>query len=132
MEMSVKQMQPPEGKALMYFVRPSGRGGRYYVKIICDGKYIGRMKGKQFLYTILDLGNHTIFSDNGGEHGSSFSGVSELNLRVEAGKTYFLHVIIMWQTGYFDNKLIQIVESNGRVLLNKCELSTDTDIRDLY
>ena len=130
--MNGNPMQPPEGKALVNFLRPSGRGGKFYVKIICDGLYIGRMKGKQFLYIFLDPGEHTIFSDNGDEHGSSLSGLSEFRLLVEAGKTYFLQVQIMFHPMYFDNKLIQIVESDGRIILDKCKLSTDTDVRDLY
>jgi len=132
MKMNVKQMQPPEDKALVYVVRPSGRRRGLDVKIICAGLYIGKIKSRQFLYTILDPGNYIIFSDSGSESNTAFAGLSELELNVEAEKIYFLQVKIINQTAVIDNRIIQIVESDGRIYLDKCELSTDIDVRDLY
>ena len=133
MKMNVKQMQPPEGKALVYILRPSGRLKGMEVKIICAGKYIGKIKNKQFIYTTLDPGDHLIFSDSGSDSSSAYAGLSELKLHVEAGKIYFLQVIMMSPSVTIkDNKIIQIVESDGRIYLDKCKLSTDTDVKDLY
>ena len=41
--MEAKLITPPEGKAVVYIVRPSHRIGIRAASIICDGKYISNI-----------------------------------------------------------------------------------------
>ncbi|MFX1479111.1 MAG: DUF2846 domain-containing protein [Promethearchaeota archaeon] len=114
-------MVPPEGKALVYIIRYlKGKSGS--LKTICDGKYLGGTKVRTFLYTFLDPGTHKFITE-GGE-----ANITELELNVEAGKTYFLEQ--KFPHGMFtQHTTIQIVESDARKYLTKCKLSKDTELK---
>jgi len=118
--MDVKQTIPPQGKALVYVVRPNRAGGIIKFKFHVDGKYIGTTRARQFLYSILNPGPHLFMS--------KAENRSEMQLNLEAGKTYFLKQKIKIGGLKARNELIQLNESEGREMLQKCKLGRQTEM----
>jgi hypothetical protein len=44
-----KNLTPPEGKALVYVIRPAGAGMAVSMKVSCDGTYLGTTGGHRFI-----------------------------------------------------------------------------------
>ena len=118
---NIKELQPPNGKALVYFVRPEFYGFAVSFRVTCDNKPIGTLSGKRFIYTILDPGLHTFR----GKTGDVVNNQSELSLNTQPNQTYFVHDMV--QTGVLmaQNQLILLDEISGRKALKKCKLSGD-------
>jgi len=112
-------MIPPEGKALVYVVRPNRAGGLIKFKFHVDGKHVGTTKARRFLYSVLDPGPHLFMSKSENE--------SEMQLNLEAGKTYFLKQKIKIGALKARNELIQVNESEGREMMQKCRLGDQTE-----
>ena len=115
MSSDIKFMNPPEGKSLVYIVRPSVIGFAINFTVTCDDITIGKTKGKNFLYAILNPGPHVFVSK--GENSS------ELHLILEVGKTYFIEQKVRMGLLYARNKIQLINEKEGRNKLDKCNLS---------
>jgi hypothetical protein len=107
-------MQPPPGKALVYIIRSSVLGLAVGVRVSINDYKIGLTRGRSFLYAILDPGTHIIRS--------MAENTSEIQLNVEAGKTYFIEQVIKMGVLIARNKIILLDEEYGRQLLNKCKL----------
>lgn len=112
-------MIPPEGKALVYVVRPNRAGGIIKFQFHVDGKHVGTTKARRFLYLVLDPGPHLFMSKSENE--------SEMQLNLEAGKTYFLKQKIKLGALKTMNELIQVNESEGREILQNCRLGDQTE-----
>ena len=61
-ELKIKQMSPPENKALVFIVRRQSMAKLIKVTLECNGVYLGTTKGKRFIYLILDPGSYTFVS----------------------------------------------------------------------
>ena len=81
-DLMAKAMEPPEGKALVYIIRPSNLGKPFKFEVNCDGVYIGGTAGMLYIYVIVDPGNHLFvgIAEN----------TSELEISAEAGKIYYI------------------------------------------
>jgi len=118
--MDVKQTIPPQGKALVYVVRPNRAGGIIKFKFHVDGKHVGTTKSRQFLYSILNPGPHLFMS--------KAENRSEMQLNLEAGKTYFIKQKIKIGGLKARNQLIQVNEREGREMLQKCKLGKQIEM----
>jgi len=108
----MENFNPPEGKALIYFVRPASIGFLIKFKVFIDENLIGFTKGKNYLYAILEPGKHKILTKS--------ENTSKLELEVEAGKTYFIKQKV--GIGFFiaRNKMRLVNEIDGKLAFNKC------------
>ncbi len=114
---NVELVQPPSDKAVVYLIRPSMLGQLINTKVEIDGQYIGKTKGKQYLYTVLDPGTHTITS--------IAENTSEVPIELEAGKQYFFEQEIKMGVLKARNELVRIKEEDARIKLQKCKLSKE-------
>ena len=110
-----KLIPAPEGKALVYFVRPKFVGTAINFKVYCDSTYIGFTKGVNYIYTIVEPGKHTLFSQAENK--------AELQMILEAGKTYFIEQIPQMGAIKARNKLVVLEDADGKAKLEKCKLS---------
>lgn len=128
---------PPEGKALVYIIRPSIKVIKMAM-IICDGKYINMISAKQYLTIILDPGEHIIYSEIGGT--GAVNGLSKLKFNTESGKIYFIemklhHQPCFWSGDvpwYLDTELIHIDQSDGNIYLERCELADQIPLNIIF
>jgi hypothetical protein len=117
LDLEAKQLVPPEGKALVYIVRPSDFGRSVKFKVTVDGEYIGATGGSRFIYAVLEPGSHLIVS--------KAENASELAIVLEAGQTYYLEQKIQMGLLKARNKLARIEDEEGRKKLESCVLSND-------
>lgn len=112
----VRNLQPPPGKALVYFVRPVAAGALLRMHISCDGNSIGSTQGKQFIYAFIDPGQHMFRS--------KAENKDDLSMLTEPGKTYYFEQIP--EMGFFvaRNRLERIEDSKGQEKLAKCKMSS--------
>lgn len=61
-ELKIKQMLPPQNKALVYIIRRQSMAKLIKVVLECNGVYIATTKGKRFVYLILEPGLYTFVS----------------------------------------------------------------------
>lgn len=109
-----KKIVPPDGKALVYLVRPSKVGSLVTFTTTCDDKVVGKTKGNRFVYTIMDPGSHTL-ATTGGEKDA------QLNLTTEANKIYFVEIVPKMGVVMARVKMEQLTEEEGRKKLEKCK-----------
>lgn len=114
-KIALQKLQPPEGKALVYIIRNKSMGMVTKLHLDIDRKVIGQTKGKQFLYTFLEPGSHLIVSR--GEN------VSELPIKLEAGKTYFIQQKPKMGLFSIRSKLTRMEEEEAKRYLSYCRLS---------
>jgi len=115
---TAKSLTPPEGKALVYIVRPSAVGFGIKFKINLDGKFIGSTKGGRYIYSVLEPGEHIFVTSPGKKE--------EYRIEVEAGKTYFIHQVPHLGVFGARSELRPIFsESEGHVILRRCKLSKE-------
>ena len=109
-----KKITPPDGKALVYLLRPSKVGSLVTFTTTCDDKVVGKTKGNRFVYTVMDPGSHTL-TTTGGEKDA------QLDLVTEANKIYFVEIIPKMGVVMARVKMEQLTEEDGRKKLEKCK-----------
>ena len=115
--MANSKLTPPDGKSLVYIVRPSAKGFVADLGVEMDGKVIGRNNGRQFVYTYADPGKHVFLGL--GEN------LFELPIVLQEGKTYYIEQKIkagLWRPR---NKLVRLDDEKGKQKLLRCRLSSD-------
>ena len=112
-----KQLHASDNKAVVYIVRPSALGFAVKFTVNIDGQYIGATGGKRFIYAILDPGKHLIVS-----HAEN---KEELEVNLEANKTYYIEQIPTMGIVMARNKLKLLDEAEGLEKLERCKLSAD-------
>jgi hypothetical protein len=117
----LKSLDAPEGKALLYIVRPNYVGAAINFKVSIDGEYIGLTKGKNYIYTYVAPGKHTILS--------KAENKEELDLLFEEGQTYYIEQVPKMGMIKARNKLIKLNVDEGVEKLNKCRLTKDYSIK---
>ncbi len=113
----LRTQAPPEGMALVYFVRPSSLGAAIKMGVTCDGTAIGSTHGKRYIFSSVKPGKRVFVS--------SAENKDELVLVVEAGKTYFIEQQVKMGIIAARNRLERLEEAAGRQKLAKCKLSGD-------
>ncbi len=114
-QVDYRSIKPPEGKSLIYIVRPSIYGIAMKFDVFCNGKSMGTTKGKQFLFIILEPGEQIIM--NKAENKDA------ITLKTEPNKTYFIKQKIKTGALSARSKLILLNPNEGREALMKCKLS---------
>ncbi|MBN2611823.1 MAG: DUF2846 domain-containing protein [Bacteroidales bacterium] len=112
-----KLIAVPEGKSLVYFVRPSFLGTAINFKVFCDDEYVGLTKGSNYIYTIVEPGKHTFLSQAENKE--------VLQMVTESGKVYFIEQIPQMGAIKARNKLVVLNEEEGNEKLNKCKLNKE-------
>lgn len=114
---------PPEGKALIYIVRrPAFYAAAFQFGVDMDRKLIGHTQANRFLYIYADPGIRRFVG-----HGEN---KSNLELEVEAGKTYYIEQKTRIGGFFPRNKLVLLDEKEGRRKLSYCKLSRDNITRE--
>jgi len=111
-----KSLKPIEGKAIVYIIRSSSLGALIKIGVECDGQNIGATKSKQYLYAILDPGMHTFSSKTETR--------ASLNVTLEAGKIYYINQKIKMGLVVARVGLELMNDSDGRMALYSCNLSS--------
>ena len=107
----MEKLTPPEGKALVYIVRPSFLGKLIQFKTFCGEELIGYTVGKTYLHTFLDPGTHKIITKAENKR--------ELEITVEAGKTYYIKQKVGFGLIKARVKLMLLNENEGEYALSK-------------
>jgi hypothetical protein len=105
----------PEDKALIYVIRSSMMGYKIDSKLAVDGKWMGVNRGKTYFYFTLDPGEHYFCSESENQ--------DYLTLKVEAGKTYYLHQQVEMGLWKARTNLVVLTEEQGRKKLEDVHLS---------
>jgi hypothetical protein len=108
--------EPPEGKAMVYVVRPTLLGNKVQTKLAVDGEWKGVNRGNNYFFFTLDPGEHHLCSQSENR--------SVGTITVEAGKSYFLQQHIRMGMKKARNTIEILSEEEGRKALAKCHLST--------
>lgn len=116
-DLKIRDLSPPEGKALVYVLRPTSFGSIVKMEVTANGQYIGATGGKRYIYTILDPGKY-IFS-------SKAENTSELHLVLEPGKTYYIEQKVKMGIIMARNELLRLDDIEGHRKLSQCSLSND-------
>ena len=111
----IKELSPPDGNALVYILRPSSVGKFVKFKTFCNDQYIGAIKGKNYLYIILEPGLYKFMA--------KAENKDVVDLVVEPGKTYFLLQKAKMGAIKARVKIYLMEEDEARVKLQKCKLS---------
>ncbi|MBY9005278.1 MAG: DUF2846 domain-containing protein [Candidatus Lokiarchaeota archaeon] len=111
----LKNMKPPEGKGLIYLIRSKSTGSIIKFKVFVNDEYIGATRGKKFIYKVVDPGHYKILSKAENKH--------EIELEVEAGKTYFILQKVRMGAIKARVKMYLTDEGEGRTRLKKCKLT---------
>jgi len=111
---AAKQATPPAGKALVYVYRNETLGAAIKMPVTLDGRLAGETASKTYFMFTVDSGTHEI--------GSIGETNQKLNLKCEAGKTYYV-----WQEMkmgmWAPNSLLNLVDAaTGREALKECKL----------
>lgn len=112
-----KGLTPPAGKALVYIVRPSSVGFAVKFTVLCNNKYIGATGAQRFIYTIQDPGKYLFVGQAENK--------DELEITLEAGKTYYINQMPRLGVMMARNKLEVLNDTDGKEKLNECKLSAD-------
>ena len=106
----------PEGKALLYVVRPEFMGKLIKIKVFSGEDLLGYTKGRNYFHTFLEPGKHNFISkaENKGK----------LDLEIEAGKTYYIKQKIGMGFLKVRNKLLQLEQKEAEREMTKCKPSS--------
>jgi hypothetical protein len=107
-------LKPSAEEALVYVVRPTNMGFAVGFSIACDDILLGKTKGKSYVYGFIEPGTHKILA-SGGEKDA------ELEINVEAGKTYYVEQKIKMGVLLARTKLELLTEEEGLKALAKCK-----------
>jgi hypothetical protein len=108
-----KNLTPPDGKAVVYFIRSSGYGFAAKVEVGVDKIPVGTTKGNTYLYTIVDPGEHVFYSQSEKR--------DEKTLLIEAGKTYYFYMKVYPGAWKIRCELEQIFEDRAIPGLAECK-----------
>ena len=114
-ESDIKQMAPPEGKALIYIIRVKMIGAAVKMGVLIDGVKIGDTRAKNFLYVIAEPGPHEIMSKAENKF--------KMELTLQPNTIYFIEQQVKMGFAFARTKLVLIDEKKGRKFLGKCKLS---------
>lgn len=111
-----KNLTAPDGKSIVYFVRPSFVGAIISFKVSCNDSLIGSTIGKRYLFTVLNPGKYQFTSEA--------ENTAELQIEVEANKVYYVEQKPKMGVILARNQLELLTQEEGKTKLAKCSLST--------
>lgn len=116
-------MQVPPGKAVIYIVRPTKMAFAIGFKTAVDARYFGTTKGGQYIFTVVEPGDHIITASS--ENDSHFP------VKAEAGKKYYFEQLPKMGLIVARVELVPLVEADGIAKLAKCKLSSNCVIENV-
>lgn len=111
-----KNLSPISDKSIVYIIRPTIYGFAVQVNVTCDSSYIGMPAAKRYIYTILNPGKHTFYSN---------SAKFKLDLILKPNTIYYLRQEIDMGVFVASTYLTQLNEKDGTKYLNRCSLAKD-------
>lgn len=111
-----KLLSVPAEKAIVYIVRPSVVGTIVPFKVLCNDSLIGSTTGNKYLFTVLEPNTYRFVSEAEND--------AQLELKVEAGKKYFIEQKPKMGIVMARNELILLTNEEGEQKLTKCSIST--------
>lgn len=111
-----KTLKVPEGKAIVYFVRPSVVGTIIPFRVKCNDSLIGSTTGNKYLFIVLGPNKYKFVSEAENK--------SELELQVEPNKIYYIEQKPKLGLVTARNQLILLNDDDGEQKLSKCSLSS--------
>jgi hypothetical protein len=108
--------EAPEGKAMVYVLRPTMMGNKIQTKLAVDGEWKGVNRGNNYFFFPLDPGEHYVCS--------KAENRSVMTIKVEAGKTYYLQQHIHMGVMKARNSVDSMTEEGGKKKLEKLHPST--------
>ena len=116
-DQKAKELVVPTNKALVYLFRATSFGGAVKFKVTCDDKFVGSTSGMRYVYTIQEPGKHVFISQAENKE--------ELQIVLEANKTYYIEQVVKMGIVMARNKLVVNDQLSGKQKLSKCKLSAD-------
>jgi hypothetical protein len=116
-DQAAKTLQPADGKALVYILRPATLGLVVRMFLNCDSVHIGSTMAHNFVYVMLEPGTHTLMSTSENH--------STLEITVEAGKVYYIKQEVKMGIAIAETGLKLVDETEGQKYLKKCRLAKD-------
>ncbi len=116
----VKNQEIPEGKALVYILRPSTYGYAAYRHVYCEYQYLGTLGIKSYICREFDPGEYTfIVTDN-------YPINETVTLTLEPDKEYFLKMVVKHLTTVSRNafSLEEIPADREKSSIRKCTLTS--------
>ncbi|MDO8951151.1 MAG: DUF2846 domain-containing protein [Draconibacterium sp.] len=111
-----KTLAIPEGKAIVYFVRPSMVGTIVPFKVSCNDSLIGSTTGKKYLFVVLDPNTYKFISEAEND--------AELELQVEPDSKYYIEQKPKMGLIMARNELSLLDNAEGEQKLAKCSISS--------
>lgn len=112
-----KNMIVPEGKAVIYLLRPQKLGFAIKMEVMLNGEYWGTTKGKQYLYKVVDPGLYKI------EWKVSSNAPTPMTVDAKAGAKYYVLQEIDMGTWHAACDFEMMTEEKGVKALKKCKLA---------
>jgi hypothetical protein len=110
-----KQLNPIEGKAIVYIIRPAILGLIIKMDVECNSSFIGSTLPGEYIYTILEPGMH--------HFESKAENRAKLEINLEGGKIYYLKQQVSPGVLTFRSKLKLMTEKKGKDELSLCRIS---------
>ncbi|MBF8259866.1 MAG: hypothetical protein HW377_2240 [Actinobacteria bacterium] len=110
-----KSFTPTPGKSQIYVYRNESMGGALPMTVAVDDRILGRTAPKTYLWWEGEPGEHTVASHT--------ENVSELNIKTEPGKLYFIWQEVKMGVWAARSLLQQVDEATGKTAVMECELS---------
>lgn len=134
----INLIKPPEGKSVVYIIRPSSKHTIGQITILCDGKYLNMIFPEYYFYVLLDPGVHIFYSEiTGLGFSAAVSGLRKLKISTETGKTYFLGIQLHLHNCFFDAynvycQLIHLTESGALAYIIKSRKAPIIPFESIY
>lgn len=111
---------PPEGKAMVYVVRPSAIGGLIRFNVFVDNKEpkseMGYTRGSQYIYFPVTPGDHQILS--------KAENWAEVNISAKAGEVIYIQQNAEMGVLMARNSVVKIQDYEGKYYVKTLKLGT--------
>ena len=116
----VELVEPEEGKALVYVVRPTKAAFSIYFWSFADDQFLGLTRGKGYAYKQMDPGTYTVWT--------KAENVAAIDVELEAGNTYYFRQKVLPGFGKARARTELLDEKDGKKALERVKkLSRPTE-----
>lgn len=118
-DIMTKDHEIPEGKALVYILRPNTYAWAVQRLIFCEQQYFGRLGAKSYIFGVFDPGEYTFHVQVDKPE------YKEVKFKFEPDKKYFLKTTIDYLTWTSDaTTLTELPSDYVKYSIKKCKLSS--------
>ena len=112
-----KTMAVPDGKAIIYVVRPEAIGSAIGMIVTINGEVMGATKGKNYIYKVVDPGTYSITWK------VTSDAPEPVSVQAEAGKKYYVWQDVRMGPLFALCSFALLNEQEGLAKLQKCKLA---------